>query len=226
MLRAPVKQALDYHAFDDTRALFGVPNFWNVASNLPFLVVGLLGIEELSDCPRGALSASMPPNSFFRRRDLRRSRLSLLSSYAGQRLPDLGSPAHDDGVHVLCRDHHRGAHRSPDRCPVAATACAARRGVGRLLAADRRLRPYIVVQFLPLLVIPLVLLLFPSSFSSVALVWAMLGSYALSKALELGDDFTFAFGGLMSGHALKHAVAALSMYLFVLAVRTRAATTV
>jgi hypothetical protein len=163
---------------------------------------------------------------FFRRRDLRRSRLSLLSSYAGQRLPDLGSPAHDDGVHVLCRDHHRGAHRSPDRCPVAATACAARRGVGRLLAADRRLRPYIVVQFLPLLVIPLVLLLFPSSFSSVALVWAMLGSYALSKALELGDDFTFAFGGLMSGHALKHAVAALSMYLFVLAVRTRAATTV
>jgi len=31
-----------YHNFADKRAFFGVPNFWNVVSNLPFLVVGLM----------------------------------------------------------------------------------------------------------------------------------------------------------------------------------------
>src|SRR5690349_18366102 len=30
----------DYHRFADQRAFFGIPNFWNVLSNLPFLVIG------------------------------------------------------------------------------------------------------------------------------------------------------------------------------------------
>jgi hypothetical protein len=40
----PIPQDLDYHNFADDRTTLGVPNFLNVASNLPFLVVGVLGL--------------------------------------------------------------------------------------------------------------------------------------------------------------------------------------
>src|SRR5262249_29426249 len=40
-------QDLSYHAFADDRTMLGVPNFLNVASNLPFLVVGVLGLRLL-----------------------------------------------------------------------------------------------------------------------------------------------------------------------------------
>ena len=36
-----------YHNFADTRLLLGVPHFWNVASNLAFMVAGVLGIGRL-----------------------------------------------------------------------------------------------------------------------------------------------------------------------------------
>lgn len=39
----PVAQDLTYHDFADQRGLYGVPHFWNVVSNLPFAVIGLLG---------------------------------------------------------------------------------------------------------------------------------------------------------------------------------------
>jgi hypothetical protein len=227
MLHAPVQQALDYHAFADTRAMFGVPNFWNVVSNLPFLVIGLLGIKELSGCPRGALPALHAAYFVF---------------FAGVIFVALGSayyhlaPANDSltwdrlpmttafmaFVAIIIGEHIDPRIGARSLAPLVLLGAAS--VVYWRLTDD--LRPYIVVQFLPLLLIPLVLLLFPSPFSSVRLLWAMLGSYALSKALELGDRFIFAFGGLMSGHALKHAVAALSMYLFLLAVRTRTATSV
>ncbi len=41
---APIPQDPAYHNFSDTRMLFGIDNFWNVASNLPFLLVGVAGL--------------------------------------------------------------------------------------------------------------------------------------------------------------------------------------
>ena len=37
-------QPLSYHAFADCRAIWSIPNFFNVVSNLPFLVGGALGL--------------------------------------------------------------------------------------------------------------------------------------------------------------------------------------
>src|SRR3954465_10282553 len=39
----PVAQDLGYHRFADTRVVLGVPNFANVVSNVPFLIVGIAG---------------------------------------------------------------------------------------------------------------------------------------------------------------------------------------
>ena len=36
----PIPQDQSYHAFADDRTMVGIPNFLNVISNLPFLVVG------------------------------------------------------------------------------------------------------------------------------------------------------------------------------------------
>jgi ceramidase len=40
----PIAQPQWYHDFADQRLLLGIPNFWNVISNLPFLIVGGWGI--------------------------------------------------------------------------------------------------------------------------------------------------------------------------------------
>src|ERR1700745_4249361 len=40
----PLLQNQAYHQFADQRELFGIPNFWNVVSNLPFVAVGAVGL--------------------------------------------------------------------------------------------------------------------------------------------------------------------------------------
>ena len=40
----PIPQPIGYHSFADTRSFIGIPNFWNVISNLPFLFVGVAGL--------------------------------------------------------------------------------------------------------------------------------------------------------------------------------------
>ena len=38
---------IDDGYFRDQRTIVGIPNFWNVASNLPFLLVAILGVRAL-----------------------------------------------------------------------------------------------------------------------------------------------------------------------------------
>ena len=42
-----MEQDQSFHLFADTRALFGIPNFWNVVSNFPFVVLGVAGLAKL-----------------------------------------------------------------------------------------------------------------------------------------------------------------------------------
>ncbi|MCE9581577.1 MAG: alkaline phytoceramidase, partial [Planctomycetes bacterium] len=44
----PIPQDPGYHAFADRRPLFGIPNFGDVLSNLPFCVVGALALAWLA----------------------------------------------------------------------------------------------------------------------------------------------------------------------------------
>ncbi len=37
-----------YHQFVDVRTLLGIPNFWNVVTNIPFVLVGIFGLARLS----------------------------------------------------------------------------------------------------------------------------------------------------------------------------------
>jgi hypothetical protein len=75
------------------------------------------------------------------------------------------------------------------------------------------LRPYLLVQFLPMLALPLLLILFPPRYTRTrdlvgALVW-----YGTAKVLELADVLIYNQGQIVSGHTLKHLVASFSAYL-------------
>ena len=57
----PVAQDLAYHDFADQRTLLGIPNFWNVVSNVPFFFIGLLGIYRLRTVGMaGSISTETP----------------------------------------------------------------------------------------------------------------------------------------------------------------------
>src|SRR5690349_5510712 len=45
LIQGPIPQDPAYHDFADQRTIFGVPNFWNVVSNLPMLFLGLYGFQ-------------------------------------------------------------------------------------------------------------------------------------------------------------------------------------
>ena len=57
-------QPLSYHAFADCRTFFGVANFFNVVSNLPFLIGGALGLRLIwsgrGGVHRRARTAALP----------------------------------------------------------------------------------------------------------------------------------------------------------------------
>lgn len=45
----PLPQSQSYHDFADRRTILGIPNFWDVISNVPFLAVGLMGLARFRD---------------------------------------------------------------------------------------------------------------------------------------------------------------------------------
>ena len=44
----PIPQSLSYHHFADTRTIWGIPNFANTISNFPFLLTGMTGLLFLN----------------------------------------------------------------------------------------------------------------------------------------------------------------------------------
>jgi len=72
------------------------------------------------------------------------------------------------------------------------------------------LRPYAIVQFLPMLLIPLVIILYKARSDLGRYVWWMIGFYVAAKVAEQLDDPLFTLGNAISGHSLKHLLASLA----------------
>jgi hypothetical protein len=76
------------------------------------------------------------------------------------------------------------------------------------------LRPYLLMQFLPMLMIPIFLFLYPKGSEDKPL-WLLMICYVIAKICELEDvaiyQMTLHF---VSGHTLKHLFAALGIFLF------------
>jgi hypothetical protein len=80
------------------------------------------------------------------------------------------------------------------------------------------LRAYGVIQFLPMLLIALMLLICRGKGLSAPWLWGALGTYALAKVAEHFDKTLYDATGIVSGHSLKHVLGALAVLWVVFAV--------
>ena len=82
------------------------------------------------------------------------------------------------------------------------------------LAGAGDLRLYFLVQFVPALCLPLIVLLFEDEIGAERYLVLMLACYAVAMVAEQGDWIVFeALGGTVSGHTAKHLAAALGGYM-------------
>lgn len=218
ILHGPIQQNQDYHRFADGRGLWGLSNVWNVISNLPFLLFGAWGLATLYRHRSRALPMRTAHVVFF----LGSAWVAFGSAYYHM----------DPSDHTLVWDRLpmtvafmaffaalMGRYISPT---LGARALVPLLVLGLFSVLWWRvvgdLRPYLMVQFLPVLLIPAILLLYPVSAPGTRYIWAVLGVYVLAKVLEICDAQIYGALGI-SGHSLKHVAAAAGVYCVVLAVR-------
>jgi hypothetical protein len=84
------------------------------------------------------------------------------------------------------------------------------------------LRFYALVQFYPMLALPVILWLFRSRYTLGGMIWSTGGAYVLAKVAEHFDRQIFGLtGGLLSGHALKHFLGGYAVFLVMRMIRIR-----
>jgi hypothetical protein len=203
LLLPPIPQDQSYHNFADQRTLLGVPNFWNVVSNLPFVAIGAAGLRRFH-------------------RDA-----AIFVFFLGVLLTAFGSSYY----HWSPSDSTLFWDRLPiTLCFVAILAVVVKERVSAragaallwpLLATGifslllwrwtGDLRLYGWVQFFPCLALPLLLLLFPPKYTG-TFYWVIAAAlYALSKVFEFSDRAVHANFSL-SGHTIKHLLAAAACF--------------
>lgn len=216
----PILQDRGYHLFADARAFLGLPNFGNVVSNLPFLLVGVLGLER---CLRAAGCGA---------------RLSWTVFFAAVASVSFGSAyyhlAPDDDALVWDRLPMAVAfmalfaallaeHLSPTlERPVLALACASGVAAVALWKITGDLRLYLWVQLAPFLAIFFLLAAHPARYSHRHYFLYGAGFYALAKIAEYYDHEIYALSAeAISGHCLKHLLAAAASFCAYLMLRRR-----
>ena len=211
-----VPQPQSYHAFADARTIAGIANFWNVVSNAAILLAGALGLQEL-----------LAHSQRFLRRD---ESWPYAAFFGATVLVALGSTYY----HLAPDDTRLLWDRLPIALATAALAIAVwsdhsgSRAVVRLLwpallagalsviywrTSARHghddLVPYLLLQLLAIGAIVLLARL-PGRYSRVSDLWIVIGLYVGARLAEVFDRALYAVGGILSGHTLKHLLAALA----------------
>ena len=213
LVAPPIPQDQSYHQFADQRTLLGIPNFWNVASNLRFIAVGAVGLWRFHRHPAaialflgifltgfGSAYYHWNPNDgtlFWDRLPMTLCFMAILAVVVEERVSAKAGP-------VLL-------------WPLLAI------GVFSLVlwrwTGDLRL--YVWVQFFPCLALPLLFLLFPAKYTGTSYWLIAAALYALAKLLEFYDDAVHSVGAIVSGHTLKHLAAAAACFAILRYFRTR-----
>ena len=202
-----IVQDQSYHNFADQRSFLGIPNFGDVVSNLGFVIVGIAGLWVCFTRHVGRLGSAWivmfsglalvgVASGYYHwyRTDysLAWDRMSLTVGFMGMFVALLGEYV-SERLGVLL-------------------VPAVLAGVGTVLYWNwfDDLRLYYWIQAAPLLVIPLLMLLYRPSYSHQWLILSGVVWYGLAKLAELGDRPIFAATGeLISGHTIKHLLAAV-----------------
>jgi len=228
----PIAQAPSYHNFVDSRVFLGLSNFFDVVSSLPFIVLGIMGL----DFTRKKRSK----NSVFR---MKGERFLWKTFFFAILLVGLGS-----GYYHLVTNN---ASMLWDRLPITIAFMALLSlitmerigpkfglmlspimivmGIGTVFywyytesLGRGDLRPYILVQLLPLMLIPLMFWAAPARYTKARYVPCALVWYVIAKLLEYFDKTIFDLSGSkISGHTLKHIVVAIGIYMLLIYLQRR-----
>ena len=205
----PIAQLAHYHEFADQRTLFGIPHAGDVLSNLPFLAAALYGVFRMRRAPGfdpalamfvGALALTAAGSTWYH---LAPDDARLV----WDRLP----------IALACAALLAGGIR--EAYPKLTLALPVLLAYGALsvlwwtLTAD--LRPYLLIQAAPLLLIPVLQWQSGAPMGRRIAFVAAIILYVLAKLFEVADQPVFYALGALSGHTIKHLLAAGAAFLLV-----------
>ena len=210
----PFAQPQGYHDFADKRGWLGIPNYGDVASNVMFLVVGLAGLVAMRK-PSVQAMESAPRHAY-----------ALM--FLGLVFTAFGSGYY----HWAPSDARLVWDRLPMTIvfmPLLAATYAERLrwrsdlpllvltllGVGSVVywKLSDNLLPYLIAQGGAILLIVLALVLLPTPWNERRLLLPALACYAVAFVCEKLDVTIFRFtAGIISGHTIKHLMAAAAFY--------------
>lgn len=226
VIHGPIAQLPHYHQFADQAPRFGIPHFADVLSNFGFLVVALWGwfaLQPLREHP--ALADGWPGYRLFL--------IGLLLTAFGSAWYHL-APGDDRlvwdriPIALACGGLLAGvwgdAHRRSSGEVAAALAVFAVASVAWWrftgIVGEGDLRPYLALQVLPFLLVPIWQTAYGARKSDRWFFGAALLIYAIAKWAETNDHEIGAVLGV-TGHTLKHLLATLSSALIVAGLRCR-----
>lgn len=211
----PIPQITHYHQFANQSSWLRIVNAENVLTNMPFLIVGFWGLFRFkhfvieSDIERiswygffifialtalGSAYYHLEPNHFrliFDRIPIALSFIFLFNALIAERVStkiarNLLAPMFIYSIASILYWYYTETI-----------------GVGDL-------RPYILVQLLPILLMPILLELYSPKYSKGWMFYLVGIWYFIAKLLEVYDHTIFDYLGFMSGHGMKHLFSALS----------------
>jgi len=216
--KLPQYDKTTYFNFADTRMLFYVQNAGDVLSNLPFLFVGMLGLLGVLQKKKqlfpsyqhgflilaigtiltcfGSIYFHLNPN---------------LSTLFWDRLPM--TVGFTSLIGLLISD------RIGLMIGLKATYALVILGLLSIIGWHRAwfdLRPYLCVQYGCLIFALLTLLITPRNLLKNSHILLALSLYVVAKFTELYDHAIFESLGFISGHTLKHLIAAVAIYIMFL----------
>jgi hypothetical protein len=199
-LHGPIAQLDNYHAFADQRTLFGIAHVGDVLSNIGFLLVALYGafrMRKRFDAAEavffGALALTAAGSTWYH---LAPDNARLV----WDRLP----------IALACAALLAGALPKVRMALPTLTAFAALSVWWWSATGD--LRPYLLIQLAPLVLIPLIQWQTAAPMAQRKAFGLAIVLYVLAKFCELGDQALYESLTFISGHTLKHLLATLAAF--------------
>lgn len=208
----PLQDPAQYFQFADVRRIWGLDNFWNVFSNVLFLHVSLFGfilfIRNYHAYDLGLWESFLVLNvsvfltcwgsSYFHLRPSEQTlfwdRLPMSLGFAGLVSFIFADRVTDRYVRILM--------------PILMLVSGA--SVFCIDLGPKDIRPYIVIQYGALLACLIIMLLNRRGRLSNRMIYSALALYVIAKVCEYFDELIFDYF-FLSGHTLKHLLAALAV---------------
>jgi hypothetical protein len=217
---APIPQDLAYHQYADQRTLLGVPHFSNIVSNALFPLIGCAGIWLLFRKRLRIVIAIGPVYYVF---------FTALVFLGGSSIyyhldPSNSSLVWDRvGLALIFSSYFTiivGEYVSARLAKlmliplllVSLFSVWYWNHTESIGSGDLRL--YGIVQFLPITIIPWILLTYKARFSHAYLYWMIIGLYILAKIFEISDVFIWQYDYGFGGHAIKHVISSVGVGVF------------